>query len=158
MSMSILLLLGQILFKLCCSTIVYTTSALQPHYVAIAHQRTLSSTLVNPDCMCMTELYTTLIDVYYCYAVKCGALTGVVGASVQVAFDDRQPALEGTTVSFSCPPGLVLAGPNTTTCMENGEWEPDPTNIKCKGHLCYCFLDNTIKISLLYIQLIVVCL
>ena len=36
------------------------------------------------------------------------------------------PAVEGTSVTFSCPPGLVLTGPNTSTCMRNGEWEPDP--------------------------------
>ena len=43
------------------------------------------------------------------------------------------PAVEGTNVTFSCPPGLVLTGPNTSTCMRNGEWEPDPQYLKCLG-------------------------
>ena len=45
------------------------------------------------------------------------------------------PALEGNTVAFSCPLGMVLTGPNATTCMGNGEWEPDPREFKvqCRG-------------------------
>ena len=45
----------------------------------------------------------------------------------------RDPAVEGTNVTFSCSPGLVLTGPSTTTCMDNGQWEPDPREVKCKG-------------------------
>ena len=49
-------------------------------------------------------------------------------------YTDTQPVVyEGTVLNFSCPPGLVLSGPNTTTCMENGEWEPDPRQTMCKG-------------------------
>jgi hypothetical protein len=48
---------------------------------------------------------------------------------------DRVPALVGSVATFSCPPGMVLTGPNVTTCMENRQWYPDPTsnNIVCKG-------------------------
>ena len=45
------------------------------------------------------------------------------------------PALEGTSVTFACPPGLELVGLNTTTCMGNGEWEPDPMGAKCIGKI-----------------------
>ena len=45
------------------------------------------------------------------------------------------PALEGTNVTFSCPPGLILTGPNTSTCMRNGEWEPTPQDVKCLGEI-----------------------
>ena len=37
----------------------------------------------------------------------------------------------GSIATFSCPPGLVLIGPNSSTCMGNGEWEPDPREVKC---------------------------
>ena len=47
--------------------------------------------------------------------------------------DDPYPALEGTTVTFNCLDGLVITGPNTSTCMRNGDWEPDPQNLKCLG-------------------------
>ena len=51
-----------------------------------------------------------------------------------MVIDYIHPALEGTTVTLSCPPGLVLFGPNSTTCMDNGQWEPDPRDsMECKG-------------------------
>ena len=43
------------------------------------------------------------------------------------------PILEGTSATFGCPPNLVLVGSNTSTCMENGQWNPDPANVACKG-------------------------
>ena len=54
------------------------------------------------------------------------------------------PAIEGTTVTFECPPEYILIGPNTTTCMGNGEWKPDPRDVECKGIYniihCICML------------------
>ena len=46
-------------------------------------------------------------------------------------------ALKGDSVSFTCSSGLVLSGPNSSTCMGNGEWEPDPREVachKCRNH------------------------
>ena len=43
------------------------------------------------------------------------------------------PALEGQTVTFICPRGLTLNGSNSSMCMENGEWEPDPRKVECTG-------------------------
>ena len=45
----------------------------------------------------------------------------------------KDPAMEGATVIFYCPPQYILTGPNTTTCMGNGEWEPDPREVECNG-------------------------
>ena len=66
---------------------------------------------------------------------KCGhpeLLSTVSNESVPnvVGYDDIIP-VEGTTIRFSCPPGLVITGPNSATCKENGEWEPDPSGVKC---------------------------
>ena len=48
------------------------------------------------------------------------------------------PSLEGAVLSFDCPPQHILIGSNITTCMRNGEWEPDPRDVECKGiMLCY---------------------
>lgn len=49
-----------------------------------------------------------------------------------------EPAVVGTTVSFKCSKqGPKLLGPNTTTCMNDGQWEPDPNQLSinnyCKG-------------------------
>ena len=41
--------------------------------------------------------------------------------------------LEGTNITFTCSPGLVLSGPNSSTCTRNGEWEPSPKEVECKG-------------------------
>ena len=42
-------------------------------------------------------------------------------------------AVEGTTVSFTCSNDiLILIGPKSSTCMENGEWKPDPREVKCR--------------------------
>ena len=40
--------------------------------------------------------------------------------------------MEAATVTFECPPEYVLTGPNTTTCMRNGKWVPDPREVECK--------------------------
>ena len=47
------------------------------------------------------------------------------------------PVTEGTTLTLVCPPHYVLIGHNTTTCMGNGKWEPDPRMVECnlKGKL-----------------------
>jgi hypothetical protein len=52
----------------------------------------------------------------------------------QYPFSDINPASEGTVIAFTCSASdLVLTGPNSTICMSNGEWEPDPTEVACKG-------------------------
>ena len=43
------------------------------------------------------------------------------------------PAVLGSNATFSCPLGLELIGPNSSTCMQNGEWEPDPREVSCRG-------------------------
>ena len=45
----------------------------------------------------------------------------------------KNPLIEGTTVNFTCSQGLDLIGPNASTCMESGHWEPDPREVNCKG-------------------------
>ena len=47
-----------------------------------------------------------------------------------VGYNDL-PILEGSNITFSCPPGLELIGPNSSTCAENGEWKPDPRGLLC---------------------------
>ena len=69
------------------------------------------------------------------YTVKCDhpLQTAAFDEKFPQVVEFNDPALEQTTVTFSCPPGLVLTGPNSSTCMGNGEWEPDPREVKCKG-------------------------
>ena len=43
------------------------------------------------------------------------------------------PALQGQNIIFTCPPDHILNGSNSSTCMGNGEWEPDPGEVECIG-------------------------
>ena len=54
-------------------------------------------------------------------------------ASVFIDVDEWDSYIPGDNVTFYCSPGLILTGPNTSTCMRNGEWEPDPREVKCEG-------------------------
>ena len=50
--------------------------------------------------------------------------------------NNQSPTVEGTSVSFGCNvPQLQLEGPNSTTCMESGKWEPDPSNVGCMQNI-----------------------
>ena len=62
-------------------------------------------------------------------AGKCGDPMELTNA-LAVGYID--PALEGQTVMFICPLGQILNG-YSSTCMGNGEWEPDPTDVECTG-------------------------
>ena len=54
----------------------------------------------------------------------------------------RDPAREGTNLSFSCLSGTMLAGPNVSTCTEEGQWEPDPREVVCKGEIINIYNIN----------------
>ena len=48
-----------------------------------------------------------------------------------LALDYVDPALEGQNITFVCPTGQILNGSNSSMCMGNGEWEPDPREVEC---------------------------
>ena len=71
-----------------------------------------------------------------CHAVKCDNVLHLLGSedgSIQVnGYSD--PAFVGTNVTLECSLlNHVLTGPNATTCMENGKWQPDPREVRCEG-------------------------
>ena len=41
-------------------------------------------------------------------------------------------SIENTVITFSCPPGFMLVGPNSATCTRNGEWEPNFAGVMCR--------------------------
>ena len=51
---------------------------------------------------------------------------------------DNELAVVGTNASFSCLPGQMFSGPYKSTCLENGEWEPDPREVQCIGKYRLC--------------------
>ena len=67
----------------------------------------------------ITENYTPPNKIL-CYLGKCSDPLTLVNASVIVdGYED--PVLEGENIMFSCPSGLMMIGPNSATCMGNGE-------------------------------------
>ena len=65
--------------------------------------------------------------------VNCGYLLLSAANEFQPVMNYGGLPIEGSTVNFTCPTDLVLNGTNSTTCMGNGEWEPDPQELKCIG-------------------------
>ena len=65
-----------------------------------------------------------------CYVGKCDDPLMLIHNDVIVmAYED--PALEGESITFTCPTGAILIGPNSSICARNGEWEPDPREVEC---------------------------
>ena len=48
-----------------------------------------------------------------------------------VSGSQENPHREGQFITYMCPPGFVLTGPNASVCTGNGEWEPDPGQVDC---------------------------
>ena len=69
---------------------------------------------------------------YFKASINCRDLTDQVDDSVTI-MGYGELEMRGANVSFVCPPGLILTGPYKSTCMGNGEWEPDPREVECKG-------------------------
>ena len=57
-------------------------------------------------------------------------LAGANDSKLYVMYSDLR-LIQGTMVNFSCPPGLILNGTVSAACAGNGEWEPDPQDVKC---------------------------
>ena len=71
---------------------------------------------------------------YYCKAsVDCGNPAVLIVDGMLSVVGYSNPARLGSSVSLSCPPGFLLIGPNRTTCMGNGEWEPSIGKVRCEG-------------------------
>ena len=72
----------------------------------------------------------TSVTIIILLTANCG---DALDQSSVVSSDYTNQSLEGSTVNFTCPPGFILIGPNMSTCMGNGEWEPDPREVNCMG-------------------------
>ena len=61
-------------------------------------------------------------------------VTTINDSIIRVISDNRLP-VEGSTITFNCPPGMeqIGLGSNSATCTDNGEWELRGTNglIQC---------------------------
>ena len=82
-------------------------------------------------------LFISIMIMSYTVTCEHPVFNKSVGSLLYVPNFPNESAIRvGTMVSFNCSnPGQVLVGPNTATCMENGEWVPDPNllQMNCKG-------------------------
>ena len=83
---------------------------------------------------------TIIISIMLLILAKCGhpeLLPMTSNDTVPTVEGQNDLPIEGSTVIFSCPPGLVLIGPNSATCTESGEWEPDFSSLMCNNSKGY---------------------
>ena len=67
--------------------------------------------------------------------VTCENITMKVMEPVKFEFSNKEHVVpvNGDSIIFECSPGKTLIGPNTTTCMEDGQWYPDTGEVECKN-------------------------
>ena len=64
------------------------------------------------------------------------------------------PIMEGQFITYTCPSGFILTGPNASECTRNREWEPDPGEVACIGNY-FEFIGNNYH-NRLYIIIIII--
>ena len=57
-------------------------------------------------------------------------------ANIIVVTESDRPPMKGQLITYIilCPPGFIQTGPNASVCTGNGEWEPDPIQMNCRGN------------------------
>ena len=80
--------------------------------------------------------YHVMIVTDALHTAKCNLPSRVDNTTRLSSYTD--PAVEGSQATFSCPSGLVLTGPNSSTCTDSGQWEPDPLISTCRGMFVVC--------------------
>ena len=50
-----------------------------------------------------------------------------------VSGSQDSPPIEGQFVTYTCPTGFILTGPNASVCTGKREWEPDYGQVDCIG-------------------------
>ena len=66
-----------------------------------------------------------------CIAGRCeDPLLSIPDDSV-IAMGYLNLTVNGAMVTFSCPPGLMLNGPESVMCTHTGQWEPALSEVNC---------------------------
>ena len=79
----------------------------------------------------------SLVLHYYCITDSyCEILRAQISDFV-IVNEEQDLVMEGSSVTFTCPPGRILTGPNTSTCMGDGQLYPDPRKLDCAAPGCH---------------------
>ena len=97
----------------------------QTSFIKLSYSKYL---LIGENYACLSH------NVMTCYVGKCDDPLELNHSDV-IAEGYEDPALEGENITFTCLSEAILCGSNSSTCMENGEWEPDPSEVECTREL-----------------------
>ena len=105
--------------------------------LVLSYNTLYNVTIVGKHLCRLGRVFTTVELNYTKDYISCNSLSSnITNATLSGIVSPHEPRC-GDRVVLSCPPGLILTGPNTTTCMKNGEWEPDPRHATCRGKNLY---------------------
>ena len=93
--------------------------------------------LYYSESVIMKVLHAAMIIILKFLSAMCedpASISQIVNSKITV-YGYETPALEGHVVNFSCSFGQVLTGSNMSTCMRDGEWEPDPKEMSCDSNI-----------------------
>jgi hypothetical protein len=62
------------------------------------------------------------------------------------------PHREGQFITYTCPPGLILAGQSTLVSTGYREWEPDPREVDCIGDYTHNMGNGCINLISYYVM------
>ena len=105
--------------------------------LALSYNTVYNVTIIGNHLCGLGRVLTTLELNYTKDYINCNSLSNNITNATMSSHGMGSPPRDGDSVVLSCPPGLALTGPNLTTCMENGEWEPDPRHAACRGKIFY---------------------
>ena len=66
-----------------------------------------------------------------CTAGRCEDPLLLISDDSVIAMGHINLAVTGTVVTFSCPPGMMLNGPDSVMCTHTGQWEPTLSEVNC---------------------------
>ena len=72
--------------------------------------------------------------------------------------DYDHPAIKGNYITFGCSSSsLTLVGPSTSTCVGNGQWEPDPREAECRSTYMHACIKSIMMMLIINDCIIVTC-
>ena len=87
--------------------------------------------IIPPAPIVSTGNVNSQLTVVYNNEYNLSVVCTITNCTSIIVIESNEVPTEGSTVTFSCPPGLVLTGPSSATCAGNGEREPDPSQLMC---------------------------